>query len=325
MRYVRAGLRVVPINPSSKAQARKGGTRAHDTFCVDPEDFRPDELIAIYMGPCPLGLACENRWLMGFDVDGAWTRRELEASLGVPLPNTLTSKGERHLYYWLSATLPERDTITQTNDLFRTKKKQLGAADFRPCAGGYFLERGDWDGPFDVARIADLPVGAWARVLAQRKKNGQRTELPPCRIPLDFSGPCALPETARDALADQLAPLWPEPGAGGGHDLALAMGGILADAYITEDEAVSFMLRIWDRAGAPYQIQEVVTSMVQRRAPGRSRAVFGWPKLRQVLLEHNDERDVTRVLSNFSRRMPGLEPPKFLFARPKKETNGDQP
>jgi hypothetical protein len=59
--------------------------------------------------------------------------------------------------------------------------------------------------------------------------------------------------------------------------------------------------------------------MVQRRAPGRNRPVFGWPKLRQVLLEHNDQRDVTRVLSNFARRMPGLEPPKFLFARPQQK------
>jgi hypothetical protein len=312
---VQAGLRVVPIDPSSKAAARKGFGRGCPTFNTEPEEFRADELVAILMGPCPLGAFCEDRWLSGFDLDGSWTRRILEDRIGL-LPETLTSKGEKHLYYWLPASFPERDDITQTNDLFRAKKKTGGAVDWRPCAGGYFLERGDWDQTFDISRISDLPLRAWETLLAQRKKNGQKP-LEPCRIPFDFAGPCALPDAARDALADQLAVLWPEPGAGGGHDLALAMGGILADAWISEDEALAFCARIWDGAGAPYQVNEVLTSMTLRRAPGRDRPVFGWPKLRAILCDHNDPRDVARVLANFARRMPGLTPPKFLFSKVK--------
>lgn len=317
-RYTAAGLRVVPINHTSKAAARKGFGRAFPEYSCPPEAFSADELVAILMGPCPLGTYAGGRWLMGFDLDGTWDRRELEERVGL-LPDTLTSKAEKHLYYWLPPSLEGRDEITQTNDVFRTKKKQAGAVDWRPCAGGYFLERGDWDSGFDSTRIVDLPEPAWRFILHSRKKYAGAPVVP-CKVPLGYGEPSALPDAALDALANQLAVLWPEPGAGGGHDLALALGGVLADAWISDDAAVEFCCRIWDGAAAPYQVHEVLTSMTLRRAPGRVRNVFGWPKLREILLEHNDPNDVNRVLSNLARRMPGLDPPKFLFNRPKAAT-----
>lgn len=311
-RYTRAGLRVVPIDPNSKAAARKGFGKRDATFSTPPEDFKESELVAILMGPCPIGDFAEGRWISGFDFDGDFDRYALEKRVGL-LPETLSSKGGRHLYYWLPRELPGRDDIRQCNDLFRTKKKRSGAVDWRPCAGGYFLERGDWDGPFDLTRVADLPRHAWDLLQKERTKRAG-PPAPPCQIPMGYAQRCVLPEAQQMALADQLATIWPEPGAGGGHDLALAMGGILADAWISEDEAVAFCCRIWDGAGAPYQIDEVLTSMILRRT-NAPRPVFGWPKLREILLEHNHPEDVKRVLFNFARRMPGLSPPEFLHAR----------
>jgi len=321
-RYYNAGLRLVPINPTSKGACRKGFGKDAPYFCTMPEEFREDELIAILMGPCPLGTYAGGRWLMGFDLDGEFRRYDLEQRIGI-LPDTLTSKNERHLYYWLAPNLPGRDDIGQANDIFRTKAKTGGACDWRPCAGGYFIERGDWDNDFDVTRIVDLPAPAWALLLAARKRSGWKPA-EPCRVAPDFRARTderrTLPPEGRRALANSLASVWPEPGAGGGHDLALALGGILADALISEDEAIEFCTWIWDAAGAPYQADEVVVSMLRRRAPGKARSVFGWPKLREILLEHNEPAHVTRVLAQFARRMPGLTAPRLIFTKPKKNS-----
>ncbi len=311
-RLWKAGLRVVPIDSKSKRAMRKGFGRNEPNFSTPPEQFRPDELPAVLMGPCPLGDYAGGRWLMGFDLDGTVPSSALESRLG-PLPATLSSKGGRHLYYWLRPSLPGRDVIRQGNDVFRTKKKQGWALDWRPCAGGYFLERGDWDGGFDHTRIRDLPLDAWQAFLAARKHSGKPP--PPCRVPLKYERDEQAPRPALlEAIADDLAAVWPPPGAGGGHDLALALGGVLADAWISEDDAIDFATRIWEGAAAPSQISEVLTSMAKRRS-GSTAAVFGWPKLREILTEHNGRELAERALASFARRMPGLAPPKFSRIR----------
>lgn len=316
-RLYEAGLRVLPIHPSNKSAARKGATKNNPTFNVAPEAFRPDELVAVMMGPCPLGLYAGNRWLMGFDLDGTWGRADLETRLGA-LPDTLTSKGGKHLYYWLPPELEGRDDVSQANDVFRTKAKLKGALDWRPCAGGYFLERGDWDGEFDASRIRDLPLSAWSALAAARAKTAAKPA-PPCQVPADFVTP-DWSDAGRGRMrniANSLAVVWPEPGAGGGHDLALALGGILADAHVTEDQALEFCYWLWAAADAPAQPSEVLTSLLRRRTSSKS-AVFGWPKLRAVLLEHNPQEDVKRALARLA-EVPGLAPPKFYWARPKKD------
>lgn len=311
-RLWRAGLRVVPIHPSHKGATRKGFGHENPTFSTPPEQFRPDELTAVLMGPCPLGEWAGGRWLMGFDLDGSVPDGALEKRLGA-LPATLASKGARHLYYWLTPDLPGRDDIRQGNDIFRTKKKHDWALDWRPCAGGYFLERGDWDAGFDHTRITDLPRGAWDCLLAARKISGRPAA--PCGVPAAYARDERAPPTRLlEAIADDLAAVWPPPGGGGGHDLALALGGVLADAWISEDDAIDFAMRIWEGAAAPSQIGEVLTSMRRRRLSATT-AVFGWPKLREILVEHNGTEIATRALTSFSQRMPGLTPPKFSRPR----------
>lgn len=324
-RLWRAGFRVVPIHPSGKGATRKGFGRENPNFSTPPEDFRPDEVPAVLMGPCPLGAFAGGRWLSGFDLDGPVPAGALEKRLGA-LPATLTSKGGRHLYYWLTPDLPGRDVIRQGNDLLRTKKKLGWALDWRPCSGGYFLERGDWDGGFDHTRIRDLPRDVWDTLLAARKHSGK----PPaaCKVPAGYTLDARAPRAALlDAIADDLAAVWPPPGGGGGHDLALALGGVLADAWIDEDTAIDFAMRIWEGAAAPAQIQEVLASMAKRRSDVPV-AVFGWPKLREILTEHNGKEIAERALAGFARRMPGLTPPKFPRPRapePEQEDDGSQP
>jgi hypothetical protein len=255
---------------------------------------------------------------MGFDLDGTGTRAMLEARLG-PLPPTLTSKGERHLYYWLTPDLPGRDGIRQGNDIFRTKAKQGWALDWRPCAGGYFLERGDWDGRFDHTNVADLPSGAWEKLLGARKA---AKPAPACVVPAQYARDERAPRPALlESIADDLAMVWPPPGGGGGHDLALALGGVLADAWISEDDAIDFAMRIWEGAAAPAQVGEVLTSMRKRRS-GDPTPVFGWPKLRAILTEHNGSELTDRALAGFANRMPGLKAPKCCLyprAKPSKD------
>lgn len=320
-RLWRAGLRVVPIDPNSKRAMRKGFGRENPNFCSLPEDFRPAEIPAVLMGPCPLGEYAGGRWLSGFDLDGPVPPGELARRLG-GLPATLTSKAGRHLYYWLRKDLDGRDSIRQGNDLFRTKRKHTWALDWRPCAGGYFLERGDWDGGFDHTRIADLPRPAWDVLLACRKHSGKPPE--PCKVPVGYTPDAQAPRLSLlEAIADDLAAVWPPPGGGGGHDLALALGGVLADAWIDEETAIDFAMRIWEGAAAPSQIQEVLTSMAKRRG-NSDMAVYGWPKLRAILTEHNGKELAERALASFAQRMPGLEPPRWSRPRAPEKQRADE-
>lgn len=314
--YVDNGLRVVPLHATSKEGARKGFGKAFPEYCCPPENFKADELTAILFGPCPLGNFAGGRLLCGLDLDAPFDRAALEAALG-PLPVTLTSKQERHLYFWITPEQNARGPLTQGNNIFCGKLDGKGACDLRPAAGGYFLERGEWDGGFDRTRIADLPDRAFNALLAARSRTRGRPKAP-CPVELrafegDEQSPLnSVPEERVDALARALGALWPRPGQGGGHDLALALGGILADCYGSLDDVCDFASRTFYYAKAPNDLNEVAAS-VERRRSGAGGA-FGWPTLKRMLIEAQagraepaTERQINAVLSQMRRVLPGLD------------------
>jgi hypothetical protein len=312
--YVANGLRVLPLSPETKEGARKGFGKAFPDFCTPPNQFRPEELVAILTGPCPLGKHAGGRLLCGLDLDAPFDRTALETACG-PLPDTLSSKNGRHLYYWITPEQQARGELTQGNDVFKTKASGAGALDLRPAAGGYFLERGDWDGNFDRTRIRDLPDRAFDTLLTARSRGRGRPPTP-CPISLnDYEGPGESPmarlgEVVLDMAARELASIWPKPGQGGGHDLALALGGIMADAYGSIDDVCDFCARVFHYAQAPDACAEVVTSLEKRRA-GILTAVFGWPTLRRMLIAANPGLPPAIVdahLKQFKARIPGLNP-----------------
>lgn len=318
--YVANGLRVLPLHAETKEAARRGFGKAAPEFCTPPSQFRAGELIAILMGPCPLGNFAGGRLLCGLDLDAPFDRAALEGLVG-PLPRTLSSKNGRHLYFWITPEQQAKGELSQGNDVFRTKAAGKGALDLRPAAGGYFLERGDWDAPgFQRSDIRDLPDAAHAILLAARNAKRGRP-VAPCSLTLaSYDGDEASPfnllgEPVLNDLARELARLWPAPGQGGGHDLALALGGILADAYGSLDDVCDFAARVHYYAQAPDATEEVLSSVTRRRQ-GISAGIYGWPTLSRMLVAAASAKDgdvvsaearVRAALTRLKTTIPGLD------------------
>lgn len=313
--YVANGLRVLPLSPETKEGARKGFGKAFPDFCTPPHQFKPEELVAILMGPCPLGAFAGGRLLCGLDLDSPFDRAALETAVECRLPETLSSKKERHLYYWITPQQQAKGELTQGNDVFKTKARGLGALDLRPAAGGYFLERGDWDGPgFDRTSIRDLPDAAFMALLAARSRSRGRPPAP-CPVGLDeYENAEQTPmrelgEVLLDSLARDLASVWPKPGQGGGHDLALALGGIMSDAYGSTDDVCDFCARVFYYAQAPDATDEVLASLAKRRS-GITAGIFGWPTLRRMLCAANPDTApelIDSKLKLLRAQVPGLD------------------
>lgn len=155
--YREAGLRVLRIRPDGKEPCTKGHGAGNPDATAEPSDFRPGERVAILCGPAP-GLG--DDWLLCLDFDGGLTSGQLEERVGA-LPDTLTSKRGAHRFYRV-APGPHRDAIGQWTGLLRTKKATGADLDLR-WSGGYAVEPWEWDEPFSLRAIAELPVGsAWA-------------------------------------------------------------------------------------------------------------------------------------------------------------------
>lgn len=176
--YVNAGLRIIAIDPSTKspAQGVSGFGADFPEFCLDPATFEPGELPALLCGPCPAG---GDDWLVCLDLDGGLALRDVEQLLG-PLPETLTSHQGNHVFYWVPPG-ETRDLLMQWTDVFgarrpddKEKGRKAAALDLK-WAGGYAIERDDWDGPFDVARIATLPEAASGALVIHGRKNNVRS------------------------------------------------------------------------------------------------------------------------------------------------------
>lgn len=174
--YVNAGLRILPVDGSTKVPKMGGFGADNPDFCADPEEFEPGETPSILCGPCPAG---GDDWLVCLDLDGGLALRDVEQLLG-PLPPTLTSHQGNHVFYWVPPG-EAREALMQWTDVFgarrpddKEKGRKAAALDLK-WAGGYAIERDDWDGPFEVERIATLPEAALAGLVVHGRKNNARS------------------------------------------------------------------------------------------------------------------------------------------------------
>jgi hypothetical protein len=215
--YLDAGLRVMPIAMPAKEPAVAPGFYARDLpeACAEPEQFRDDHQVGILCGRVRHR---EDKALCGLDRDGDATWGMLEELFGCALPSTLTSKGDRHRFYWIPTGLE----VNQCNGILRCDG---GAIDTRPHAGGYFREPWEWDGGFDIDRIAELPDDA---VEALRELSGTKSEA--------VCDPAAFGPHEREldlsALKPHLAPAGHDDSR---HELVRALGGWAGKANFSSE------------------------------------------------------------------------------------------
>jgi hypothetical protein len=218
-------FRIWPMR-ADKTPMAAGFSKDRPTATWDPDAFDPTLPVGILCGPLQPGVA-DDRHVIGLDLDKAFTRVELEDALG-PLPPTLSSKGGRHLYYWL----PADHGLHQSNGLLQCPGGQL---DIRPCAGGYLVEKGDWDGDFDPDRIEWLPELALARLKEAQGERTARVAAAPPIAPAQMNG--------NDMhVASELAGLW-TPGTTGDQAFG-ALGGWLSRRGVSAERAVGIVCSI---------------------------------------------------------------------------------
>jgi hypothetical protein len=251
-RYEKAGFRIVPVPVGGKSPRVGGFGKENPTFTVDAVDFHDDDRVAILCGPSDAGQQWE---LTCLDLDGAFGNAELIEALG-ELPPTLTSKGGKHRYYWVPD-VPARERVKQWVKLASCEG---GGLDFK-WRGGYAIENGDWDVPFDPSLIAQLPLEALDRVIALGER-ARADEAP-----------------RRSELIATLAKVWPQES--GRYESALALGGILARSELSEDECADLAQQIFDAANVSDRTEQVLASVGEVRAGG---SAYGWPKLKEHMI-----------------------------------------
>lgn len=300
--YHAAGFRVLPILSDGTKRPAVGGFGAHaPDFTIAPEGFGPEDGCAILTGPCP-AFAESGDWLAVLDLDGETSVAEIDAHVGVTLPPTLSSKGYRHLYYRVPASL-ERDALRQWVRIFG--RGEAPEVDLK-WAGGYAIEprvEGNWDGPgWKPERIATLPV-EWIRAVLQlRNQRPSEQRKPAATGPL---GAVDMGELPTELIAT-LGVVWPRPGEGC-HEAALALGGILGDSHWSEDDVARFTSALFAAAGTKDRTSDVLHSLGTKRAGGECK---GWPSLKAVLKEAG-RGDVDGALKALKAGVPGLTAPKL--------------
>lgn len=273
--YRAAGFRVVPLAAGVKKAARSGWGRAFPGATWGPEDFQDGEWPGILCGPLDDGSAT----LIGLDRDGEISWSELEAHLGVQLPPTLSSKGDRHRYYLVPGPLD----LTQSNHFFGTS---AGHFDTRPTAGGLMAEKWEWDGGFDPDRIALLEPGG--RVVdALRRRTPPRSDVEPTE-----REPSSLQLSEHDSeVVANLAAVW-QDGASGDRALG-GLGGFLFRCGVS-----------WERAqGIAEKLAEVTHSShpdpVGRVAQAYDlQHTLGLRALQEALCESADPQFVAGCVNN---------------------------
>jgi hypothetical protein len=186
----------------------------------DPARIKDGAPVGILCGPLSPQLQTGYH-ILGLDLDEAMSRSKLEQALGCALPETLTSKGWRHAYYFIPAEHP----LHQRNGAITCEG---GALDIRPCAGGYLIEKDEWDRGFDPLLIAEFPPEALTALAKFCGEKRVRDGAPP--------SPSAVQISDRDReLARELAELWVHDTTG---DRAFGgLGGWLARRGVSRDRA----------------------------------------------------------------------------------------
>jgi hypothetical protein len=245
------------------------------TYSDPPESFHPHEMVSILCGPCP-GLGAD--WLLCIDLDGEDDAAADVLALLGPLPPTLESHRRRHMYFRVPPSA-KRDRVRQWNDVFRTKGLCNAAVDLK-WAGGYALERWDWDSTLAIETIAALPETALDAILEARASDPDAKYENVCRE-ID---PRTVPSEARlEELARDLSYVWPPEGQGR-HDASLALGGMLGRCPWPDEVCEAFAERVFELTGSDEKrMKDVRDSMSNVDS---DRYVKGIPALKEMLKAH---------------------------------------
>lgn len=269
--YRGAGLRVMPIRMPEKVPAvPKGfyGSHRPDATC-EPGAFGANHQVGILLGRVEGRADVE---LLGLDRDGVATWALLEQALGFELPPTLSSKRDRHRFYWL----PAGHGIAQRNGLVTCDG---GAIDTRPHSGGYFREPWEWDGGgFDLERVAAFPnADALKRLSAPAADDGAAAAS-------DLSEPRSLSEVHAERLIEAAIEEWPAPGGGTGfHDCSKAFGGACRRAGIDRSDLEVMIADIVRAAGSTDAAARVTAALDAWDRVERGDSAYGRPKLQELL------------------------------------------
>lgn len=282
-------FRVWPMGLNKQPLAA-GFDSAHPTATWDPDKLDPELPVGILCGPLQPGFA-DDWHVIGLDLDKAMTRPVLERLLG-PLPPTLTSKGWRHAYYLI----PADHGLYQRNAALTCEGGQL---DIRPCAGGYLMEKGDWDDGFNPSRIALLPDLA-----LQRLRDAIGTKAPAGETPQ----PAPAQISNQDwAIASALRSHW-QPETTGDQAFG-ALGGWLAKRGVSRERARSIAAEI---ARETYSTHPDPIGRAEQAYDGE--CPLGRPALQAALSRDADEVDVLETLNHVEQliadSVEGWKPPE---------------
>ena len=241
----------------------------------------PDEMpCGILCGPfAPGSIEAGEGWhVLGLDLDKAMTREKLEDALGVKLPETLTSKGWRHAYYLI----PDDHPLHQRNKAITCEG---GALDIRPTAGGYLIEKNQWDRGFDPSLMAMFPEEALAKLAQFIGEKRAATGAPPELAPIQLSD--------RDAeIARDLASIWQHETKG---DRAFGgLGGWLARRGVARDRAEAIAGKIAELTDSDHvdPVERVGQAYDEGNCP------LGRPALQAALAENAEEALVQVILDD---------------------------
>lgn len=184
--YLAQGLRPIPVYPPSAGCRCERAHPDNPTQCLGkvprdrswadrlapfaPEDFAPDDNVALAMGRQP-----DGRWLVGIDYDGAPTVPWGE----LPLTLTTTSGRGKHLIYRAPDAAPLGnwvDVLGARDKATGYKPGHAGAVDLRYARGAVVaapsLHRSGVRYTSNGAPIAPLPSRVAVLIYAERRRRG---------------------------------------------------------------------------------------------------------------------------------------------------------
>lgn len=255
----------------------------HPNATWDPKRLPEGAPVGILCGPMAGEMQDSGYHVLGLDLDKAMTREKLEDALGCELPPTLESKGARHLYYLI----PDDHPLHQRNKAITCEG---GALDIRPTAGGYLIEKNQWDRGYDPALMAVFPEEALAKLAKfigeKRTAHGEPQEVAPIQL------------SDRDAeIARDLASIWQHDTKG---DRAFGgLGGWLARRGVSRDRAEAIAGRVAELTNSEHvdPVERVGQAYDEGDCP------LGRPAMAQALAENAEEALVQVVLDDLETKI----------------------